>query len=391
MANSDIHDELQSHILDLVDEYTAQGLSPMEARQKAHKEFGDMRTIEESVKHIQGPHRLLGEKLFTLSIAVYIATTALTILLARTFSSSPIGIEIGPIALGFVMCGIVGVHLYSVERIIRFYGLRTPHVLATITAWTLLAHSAITIVLDIDKFEGILHALIVMGIFFGVTALTWRRLSLFWKKTLPYAVSGVIIFAALQEHRLLDFLGTMRCLFITPDAVPLEGALRSCAQVPFWDYLLWPIYISVIISFGVYGAYVKRSIFAQQTQTLHKIFVLLASCSIVVIPAMWRDVNNSGAVNIIPWQRAIYQEYQNALGRRPEKKDITFYAETRAYTQMERISAVLYASSERTLKIRLLYQEILQREPTTEELDRFIHNRTPVADIATELRASLTK
>lgn len=389
MQKREISDELQSHILDLIDEYIAGGFSREEAEHKAQTEFGDTSAIAREVNAYHGIHAQIGTWMFEGAFVLYILVTVLAVSLARVLSNSALGATIAQLALGLVTYAIVSINVLCVKQIVQYYGLRKPQVIRVVAAWTLLSHIAITMVLDIDKFEGVLHSLIVMGGVFALTWAAWKKLSVFLRTTILYAVPAFITFVALQEIRLLNVFGTMRCLFITPDSVPLSGALQSCIQVHLWSPVLWPILIAGIASVYLVGTFLKTYLTSSQTRLPNKILMATTSVSMIFAPAAWTDVNNTGTLDIVEWTPQIYEAYQGALGRRPEQKDLDYYAITRSYQHMDAVRNTLFASYERTLKINLIYREVLKRDATQEEIAHYVESKTPVAQIYQELQAKV--
>lgn len=379
MRRQDILDEFNAHLQDLIDEYVADGLPVDAARERAMRVFGDMNT------HIEATLRTRPSSQYTQAIVygtIYTSIAAVS-LAAFIASGSYLGAILAPVVIYALDIGILLFTLLCAHTFISLYGVLQPRVLWYVGAYTLCVHTAITITLDIDKFEAIVHSLTVLIIGYIITTLFWQRFSFTWRKILILTFPAIIITAALFEHRLLDIFGTMKCLFITPDTVPLTGALQTCSQVRLWSHVLWPIYIAL----GMSIFFMIRHVIYLIRLHNHSSIALMSISALLCIatPITFYDLNNTGQLDIAPWEAEVFRAYQDVLGRNPQQKDIDFYALTRSYEHMEKIREVLYASEERQLKIRLLYREILQREPTEQEIQFYVHARTSIDTIRTQL------
>lgn len=102
-------------------------------------------------------------------------------------------------------------------------------------------------------------------------------------------------------------------------------------------------------------------------------------------PLFAYDVNNLGELDVIRWKSDIVLAYNELLDRDPEEKDIVFYAQTRAYLDMDRVRAALNESEERRVVISAQYKEQLGRDATEEEIEQAIQESSSITELYAEL------
>lgn len=379
MKRTSYHDtliraELDSHVLDCVDDLLAEGYATAEAKKIAQERFGNIDDIANEVHLIDRP--VFNTKFSPLTIAtVLYSVLVLLLYLGITIVPLPVINDYAQLALfWWAELGVIGVTLLVDYWILQYTGLNS-----TIGAWaiflfTLLQNICLTTILDIDHFEVVLHNLALVLLYSLVVLFFWQRLGLFWRKTILYS-SGVITTAMIfTNHRLFEWLYRAKCLFITPDAITLTG----CTQVTWFHPLLWPIYLVLASGIVFFGCGLVHYWQNSAITRLRKTNVTIIFVALLVIPWLVHDINNQAELDIIPWKHQINQAYREILGRDPEAKDMDFYASSRAFEHMSRVRNTLYTSAERKIKMNQLYQQLLHRDATAEEIDWHNRNQTSI-------------
>jgi hypothetical protein len=283
--------------------------------------------------------------------------------------------------------GILGFLSSLIYLTIRYYGLRHRKIIWVIWSWIMLFGFSITIVLDIDHFEVNLHAIIALVMVGTALHANWTKLTTFAKRNLLYVTAWLVTLSTLMNWPIFQWLYKPQCLYLTPDGIPLVGALAQCQQVSWFSPLLWPLYATGLAAAG----YILYALLTYWRNTATKIIpaiILTAGIvATVLLPILWHDINNHGELDVLGWQVDINEAYQEILGRAPERKDLEFYASSRAYKHMSRVRDTLYHSPERKQKIILLYQAIVQRSPTEDELNQALKKRQSIETITAELQA----
>ncbi|MBI2410982.1 MAG: hypothetical protein HYV32_03790 [Candidatus Kerfeldbacteria bacterium] len=384
--NQLVREELEAHIADMTDDLVLEGMERVIARRTAEETFGHIDAIEQQVCaqhrqsfwHRANPFLVLG--------ASYLLIALTFVLLRFALGRSVNAARLEPIMLWWAFVGITAIGMMCVHWISEYRGYRDHRFVRMVFLFILLLSFSITAVLDIDNFEVNLHAILFLLMTYVFLRWRWEQSALLLKRALVFGASAFVIWMTLLERPIFQFVGTARCLFLTPDTIPLTGALAKCQQVPLESELLLPIYVVLIIGIPTMVLFWSHYIQNSATALYRKIAFSAVLVAMPVTPTLVHNVNNYGELDIVPWKAQIYFAYEEVLGRAPEQKDIDFYAVTASYKNMEKVRDVLYASYERQLKIDLLYQEILHRHATEAEGAAYIENRKSVKQIEAELR-----
>lgn len=382
-----IEAELQSHLNDLVDELVLEKkLSVEEARSQASQVFGDLNTHVQAVEKVYPLSRIFR---FGIGPTVVISFTALSVvfsLMYAIFENSIAGTRMEPALLWWVFVGIIGFALLLNQWIIEFHGLRTPRVLISSFLFTGMLALSITRVMDVNNFEEVIHAILIGVVVLAAAEIWWKKISILGRQLIAQVFCAVVVWSVLVQQPLLGFVGQAQCLYVRPGSIDLSGALNVCQQVPWMSTLLLPIYILAFIGIPYLLVLMYQYVTSRGTTVYRKIILTGFMLVLPIAPAFAHDINSLGQLDIIPWKREIFSAYREALGRKPQEKDIEFYAQTKAYTDMDHVRTVLFASYERSLKIRLVYVEELGREPTEEELQFFIAGEQSIKVIRKAIR-----
>lgn len=375
-----IRTELESHMADLRDEFLNSGMTADQAEAEIQQVFGDLDTLVKQTLAVQPQTRTILHPCTWLMIlsSVCIFVTAVAFWLMNGLSAQLV-LEKALVWSAFF--GVVSLGLCLSRFMLEYFGLNKVHVVYASLTLSLLISFALTSLLDLNNFEVTIH-LIGLAVFLGIGLhLWWNKLKLPLKYTSLFLFSALSTFSALTERPPFQFLGELRCLFIQPNSTPLTGALSTCQQLPLWHPLLLLLY-SVVLGGGIYLLYILWGYIKNTaTSVSKKIILTLSLSSLGVAPILLFDLNRYGEIDIIPWKVEIYEAYAEVLGRKPETKDIQFYARSRAYLDMFHLREVLYQSEERKLKIDLLYQEILHRHATPDEVEYFATQKLSVDQI----------
>lgn len=375
----EIRVELEAHKADLREEFLRSGLSSEAAEQQVNQAFGDMDSILKETLALQ-PSRSLPHPLTLLLIMSILFSFFISfIFFVLLGEQGQLALEKPLIWSLFFSLTLLALSLHKI--IFEYIGFKTAKTATISLVVSLLMSFAGTALLDLNNFEVTIH-LIGLAILLGIGLhVWWSRIPLKLKSLSLYLFSVLASFSAFTERPLFSFLGELRCLFIEQSTVPLTGGLATCEQLPLWHPLLILLYV-LVIGGGIYVAFFLLGFFRNSATNRIKKWILAVSFSFMsAAPLILPDLNRYGEMDIIPWKIEIYQAYSEILGRNPEQKDIEFYAQSRAYLNMLHLKEVLYQSEERKLKIDLLYQEILHRHASSEELDFLVDQQWSVDQI----------
>lgn len=376
-SRRDIELELNDHILETVDELRAQGLTPPEAERQARARFGSPEKIASEIAELDRQRAW-----WTPHVSAALgATIAIVVSLGYWLRQYPLNsVLLQPIGLSLLYLGIFSAVTLVVKWVSEYFGLRSRHAVWLILLFSLLVNFSVTTVYDLDKVFIPLHALITAVAVAGLVVWRWSSMSVLAKRSILFGFAIVATWSAFHNQPMLAWLQTPPCIYITPDQVPAE----QLARCQHWSWLtsgLWPVYLTIVLGIIVGANFLRHYWHNAASRRLRKIGMTLAFVAIPILPITMHDINNYGQVDIVSWKPAIYQAYQDILGRRPQQKDIDFYGYTRSYQVMPKVKAVLYASRERRLKIDLLHREILQRPASAAEIQFFVDGRQTIQEI----------
>lgn len=380
-----IREELDSHLAELIEDFIADGYTRDDAEHEAHRVFGNPARLADTVAAIDQRRRF--GTAFRQSIVRFYAFIALLLGIVFVSGHSFVnGTIVEPLALTWLSIGVILLVTRALHWIVEYTGYDTVRPLFVGTAFSTLAAMSITILFDVDKFLVPLYIL-ALGIVITVlgTAL-WHRMSVTVRRVHIYGFGIVATWAALNPGLILNLLGVNRCVYLTRDVLPMPQDLAQCTQIPWQSSVLFPFYAALIIGFPTLASFLIRYWQSHASFTYRKALLTLAVAAIPVVPGMTRDINNLGQLDVVRWKPAIYASYQDILGRDPQEKDIEFYAMTRAYQDLARVRDVLYGSTERRLKINLLYQETLGRPATEQDILSAVDGRKSVEQIRRDLQ-----
>lgn len=434
--NKEILTELQSHIQERSEELRFKGLTPEKAQKQAAQEFGQLETVYQQVKNIKGSAWLPWLSPKALLLWTYCFLTMALLAIYFGFKNQVAGTIFEPLLLYWAGFSIVGGTVIISYWLIEFLGLGKHKTLWVTILFIALLNLPITAILDIDNFEVNVHAMFLGITLILLSKIFWPKLTIWWQKFIIYGYAIIATTSILREKPLFNFIGKARCLFLTPDNVPLTGALASCQQVQPWSGMLIPVYLTLLIGVPYLFYFLIRYWLNKSTRLYRKIILSSSALGLIIVPMVVNGVNNYGQIDIVPRKAEIYQLYQeilqrdptaeeiefyaqtrayqhldriretllnseeyninldqapwrptieqiywDILGRDPRTNELRFYAVTRAYQDMERVKETLYQSEERKIKINLIFQEVLKRPATEEELDFYIKNKTSIEDI----------
>lgn len=384
-----IDEELEAHIADAVLDLISQGMEKRQADEVARQQFGNIidikkQTVEQysdSIWNRFGPTVCI--------IGPYAVLSVVFLLMWLVMRRSLIGVTLEPFFLWWVFAGVIAMTLLIVKWIFEYTGLLKIQGVVASMIFVLLEAFSLTNVLDINDFEVNIHAVLLAAVLFLVLQLAWKRLSALIKTMAVYGFTVVVTWSALVQEPLFGFIGTARCLYIKSSEGALPEVVAMCSQVPFMSRLLIPIYILLAVGVPFMIYFLFRYWISQSTVIWRKVIFSCVVAALPLAPAFVNDVNTLGGLDVIPWKAEIYQAYWETIGRRPEEKDFDFYARTRAYENIEQVKTVLFASQERRLKIRLIYQEVLGRAPSKEEIGFYIENQRTIDGIYEDLQKQI--
>jgi len=379
-----IKEELTSHFDDLVFELMAEGVSRSEAEKQASIEFGD---FEKHLKETIAVSGALPWSLAKIFNGVYLLSGLTLIILAVGFPSLIAGTHVETALLWWVFSCYLLLGLIGERWLIEYRGIDSKHSVWLAMTWTHLIALAATVILDIDKFENNVHAIVFSLLVLTPVLLLWNKLDTKIRRLVIYLQTTVVLWSIFTDTLIFNFLMPARCFFVTPDNVPLNGVLSSCTQVQLSNPALYPIYAVVMLGLPLIAVTLYKYSRNQGSFRYRKACLPLLSVLVIFVPWFINDINNEAMLDVISAKPKIFAIYQSSLGRDPEDKDIRFYAKTRAYTNLDKIEETLNASDERKQVIQKIYLNKTGRVATNEEIEAAVDSKISVQ----ELRASLAQ
>lgn len=365
-------DELEGHILDCAAD---QGIDLAEAR----KRFGDIGAIGQQLSAI---HPWLAAYADWIVLVVILLASAPLYFSAMVWANTIPGFLAERLLVWWwgVMIALAGFVLLKWQAEMVMPNTKTLLLYALSTGFVF--SLVITAVLDVNNFETTVYNAIFSLISGVALWLSWPKLQLKQKQLLLYSAVGLMLLFAWREKGWLEAVLFPNCLYLQPD--PYTVAPKECTQVSWLHPWLLVIYATGLASTALLTHYCLR-LWRQSSVLYRKVITTGAFVLLPITPLVLSGVNQSGKLDALPWKRDVYTAYVDILGRRPEQKDYDFYAQTRSYQHLSTVRAVLYKSAERRLKIQLLFQEILLREPTPEELNTYAESTLTIKEIYDEL------
>ncbi|MFA6027974.1 MAG: permease prefix domain 1-containing protein [Patescibacteria group bacterium] len=377
----EIDDELDAHLSEAMDFYLEQGVDKKEAHKKALADFGDRSLVIKQLlkENISSYYNFLATISFLLCGVIFIA--------GFIFSHSDFLINAFFLKFIYIWAifALMLIGLYYVKFINNFWGAFKNKTLLAIFSFIFIYNFIIVVFYDIDAIEIIMQNTLLLTPLLAL-AFIGKKYSKQYLFRLEKIIFVIITLCTVAQKSVLSSLGSIKCLFITPDKLSSgASSFSSCQQLSFFSWNLLPFWLIAGASIGMLLFFLFNYLKSKQN-IINKIFIGLTSTAMIVCPIFLFDSNNYHKVEIINWQPEIIQAYRDILGRDPEEKDMAFYAEHETYLYMDRIKDTLYQSQEREIKINLIYQKILKRSPSEEELSRYIENRMSIKEIRNELR-----
>lgn len=383
----EIREELEAHIQDMIADLVHDGMNTADAEEQAREAFGEMEQAVQSTIAVEGPLSSWFTRPIVWVTSLYAVISIVLTIAVNVFVGSSVSAQLQVVLLWWIFVGITGLLLLLLHWILDFVGSDSLHSVRLSFLFTIVASISITSVLDIDNFEGNVHAVVLGIVVYGLLALLWKRVTVKLLRAVVFGFGALVTWTTLIEEPLFQFFGTSRCLFITPDGVELVGALAQCKQVGVVSRPTAPLIIAILLALFYVGRFLKQYVFSQNVHTVRKLVLSAAVIAMPVVPAMVPDLNNYGELDVVPYKRDIYESYISILGRSPEEKDYLFYGRTRAYENMDAVEDILFESRERRVKVNLLYLEIVGRSATPAEVTAYIQQRLSIEEIRNELLA----
>jgi hypothetical protein len=376
--------ELQSHLEELEAELVSDGVGSDQASVQALERFGDVEQITAACAAVGLPWSLrVFPQIFAWTMFAIGVGFSVVVAIARQQVAGSMLEHWWWFAL---VMGTMGLAWHLARWMLDYLGLRSFERLFLVMAVALSLAFAITLILDVNDFEVVIHAGVLGVGLYVVLGLWWRWWS---RRLIAFVVTAyvaAVVWSAMNQEPLLQFFGQMRCLYVkAPADLRLADAVSLCQAVRWSDGLLVPFYLIVVLAVPLSLWLVYRFVRCSAISWYRRVIMLLVAAVCLILPMMVHNVNQRGELDVIPWKREIYGVYADILGRRPEEKDIEFYAYTRSYQRMDKVRETLYASYERRLKIGLVYQEMLGREPTATELEEHLNDRMRIVDLYAHL------
>ncbi|MBI4407957.1 MAG: hypothetical protein HY565_05675 [Candidatus Kerfeldbacteria bacterium] len=375
-------DELDSHIMDCADELVKLGYEPDAALTEAKKQFGDP---EQIAKQLAEVHPWLAAYADWIALILLLLGIIPLYLLHYFAASTVLGLVSDQLLLWWWAGGLILVTLLLVKWQLPIIPLtrRLGIVVALSLGWFIA--TCVTITLDLNNFETTIYN----GLFglscLVVLLLFKKQFNLFYRQLFILVAVSLMIAFAWREEGLFEQQLFTQCLYLV-DSDPTTAPSTLCHQVSPLSSYLWFIYALAALASAYLTHYVLR-LWKNGTHLYRKVITTGLLVGLPIVSFNISGVNSTGTLDVVPWKVDIYTAYVDILGRRPEDKDYQFYGTTRSYQHMSEVRAVLYASTERREKIKLLYQEILLREPTPEELEQYTASKQTINQIQAELKA----
>jgi len=377
-----IDDELNSHLADAADDLIAQGWAADQARDAAQAQFGDTAAIRAELKRLHPP--IIKTFLVTAGVG-YVLFALILFVIIELRSASVLALMSQQLLLRWWLVTALLVGIVIDHWVLQFFGIvqRRTAVIALIITQAIAM--VITLVLDVNNFETVIHTTLFAVIVGTILWFTWNQLSFIVRRLLIVFTSGIMISSAALQQPLFNWLLPHPCLYLIKDpAIPLTGALAGCQQLPWYHPLLWILYVVSLVSVMIIGYFVIELWHNSGSHWSRRLIISSTLLLIAITPVLTRNINNHGALDIIPWQRDIYTAYMEILGRAPQDKDMQFYAVTESYSHMSQIKAVLYASRERRLKIRQVLQDTTGQNPSKKTVQRYAKSYKSIEQIRLE-------
>ncbi len=373
-------DELESHVLDCADDLVQLGYSPTDALNEAKQRFGDADQIARELQQLHPWLAVYADWIvFGLLLLSIIPLYALHFFAAKTL----LGLASDYALLWWYGGALVIVTLLMLRWQFAIVPVTKRSGVCIALSLGFFVAACITIALDINNFETIIYNALLGLVTAAALLVSWQWLSLRQRQiSLTVMIAVMIVFAwreeGLGEARLFD-----HCLYLV-DQNPYAAPPASCEQVAWLSFYAVFMYAAAALAISYLGYYLVQ-LWRRGSQLYRKLITTGTLLLLPITAVQLSGINSLGALDVVAWKRDIYQAYVDILGRRPEEKDYLFYGTTRAYEHLSEVKAVLYQSAERTEKIKLLYQELLQREPSAEELQHYVDSTLTINEIRSEL------
>ncbi len=378
-------EELDSHILDCADELVQLGYDRAAALQEAKVKFGDVDQVAAELARI---HPWLAVYADWIGLGVFICVAPPLYLITQLANTNPIGFYAEGLLVWWCGAAVVVVTIILVRWSQQIFLLETRRSWWLSISLGLVAAVMLTAVLDINNYETAVYNAALAMILAALGSVLWPRLNIFAKQVSIYCVIGGLIWMSWREQGIAEHQLLRGCSYLRPSALDVH---TLCEQIAWYAPRLLLLYGVLALAIGMILYYLGHLWADRLMAPAKKGITTLALVLLPLIPFYVNGVNSTGAIDVIPWKQEIDEAYINILGRHPEEKDYTFYGYTRSYEHMSEVRAVLYASEERRIKITMMYENILGRTPTTEELDTAANSYKPILEIRNELKAQVIK
>lgn len=379
--SKEIREELAGHMADIVEDLVAEGLSRAAAVKKAEAMFGDLDAIEQNVLALHRNFSWVRWNPVSMLAVGYLVL--LLLLMVSTYGSyeTVAGTYLEIVTVLWIYGAIVGLGLVLSYWLTDFFGWKTMKGFLISTVIVQLLALSLTIIFDVDKFEVNIHAIAFSTILLASGRILWPRLNIMMKQILVYGQVAVVLRSIILHEAIFSYIAKPGCWFITPDNVPLTGALSYCTQVTWSSPMLFPIYVTLLGGASYLGYFLWKVWQNRGTKLYRKIIISCSCAGMIIAPLTFQDLNNEARLDIIPSKAAIYNMYDETLGRAPTSAELEFYALTRSYEHMSKMQEVLMASEERRLKINLLYQAAQHREASDQEITEHNEQSQTISEI----------
>lgn len=374
-------DELDSHLLDCADELMVLGYDRESALAEAKKQFGDTAKIQKELEHI---HPWLAVYADWIALGLLLLTILPLYALHYFATSSALSLVSEQLLLwwyGGALVLITAVLLKWQFTIVPLTK-RLSLCIALSIGWFIAA--CVTVGLDPNNFETIIYNGLFALTCVVLLAVLWKPLALWQRQLFLLVAIGLMILFAWREEGFGERAIFQQCLYLidnNPYAIPPV----NCEHVSLLSGYFWFIYAGIALALGYIVPYLIQ-LWQQGTKVYRQVITTGTLVLLPIVAFSVSGINSTGALDVVPWKTEIYQSYLDILGRRPEEKDYQFYGSTRAYQHMSQVRSVLYASPERREKIKLLYQEILGRNPSEQELNNYFDSTLTIKQITQELQ-----
>ena len=376
----EIKEELDSHLADAADYYLTQGFSRLEAEKKAQAAFGSRAEITTQLltENSANYYYFLAQAGFLLLGLLFLVGFFVSV------KENLVNAYFLKLVYAWLIFFILLLGAKIIKSIINFWGPGSKRTIAAVFCFVYLFNLAIVIFYDIDAIELAMQNTLLLLILFVIIFFLKKYLSKALLK-ISQMLFIIITLFTISQRPILGWVGTVKCLYVTPDDIPLSASLGTCQQVFLWKWSLWPLWLATLTAVFFFMYFIFQYLKSQQL-IRQKAIVGITSTAMIFFPLMFYDSNNFHRVEMVNWQPQIIRIYRDILGRDPEAKDLEFYASHQTYLYMQRIEDTLYASAERTIKIKLLFQKILNRQPSVTELNYYVENKLTITEIKKDLK-----